>query len=140
MNFKLLNRKDATLTEMLTDYGNKHSVSLKLGNVLPDDISEMKAMRFVGTAPHIKIALYALRECITELTIKGKDYNPRELSFTLDTRDDETEKLCYVIAAIVMEAVVLDEEALKKLKQQREISSQEAAPSSAKTAQKVKKG
>lgn len=118
MKFKLLERTDSLLT---TDDG---SSSFRLGRLNPEDIAEIKGILRISKNPMVTIALYAMRHCMTELTIGGEPIeNPAQLSYRNNPSDPVTEAGLAMMSAKIMEEVILDDEARKKLQSQRKISS-----------------
>lgn len=125
MGLKLLSGNDGLLKN------EEAGVSLKLGRLLPEHIAELQGLRYTSNEPAITMAVFALREIISELTVQKDDYEPRKLSFTLDTADDDNKAICHVISALLIEKLLMDDEALKKLKKLRKTSSKETTEKAA---------
>ena len=134
MALKLLTRKDTLLES------KEMGVALKLGGLLPEHIAEMQGIRSESKNPAMALALYAMRHCMTELTIAGEDYSPRQLSYQIDTKDKECAAALTVIASLVIEHSLLDDDTRKKLQQQRTTSLQAKTEEAATTANTADKG
>ncbi len=114
MALKLLTRKDAPLEH------EEAGIRIRLGRLLPEHIAEMKGLLTSSHKPGVTLAIYALRECISEISVRGEEeLNPRQLSYQLDTNDPDNEAFLTVVSAMLIEELLVSEEARKKLKARR---------------------
>lgn len=129
MALKLINRKDALLKN------EGLGISLKLGRLLPEHVSEMRGLLYESRSPKTTVAIYAMRECMSELTLNGEEYDPRTASYLVDTNDKDTVVSLTGITALLVEELLATEEIKKKLLALRETSLQEKEPNAAGSAQ-----
>lgn len=134
MKLKLLERTDAPIED------KEHGIRFRLGGLLPEHAAEMKGLMYSSKSPSAAMAIYAMRECMTELEVGGEEIEPRKASVSLDYSDANTQALLDYIAALLVEHVILDDEARKKLQQQRLTSSQAKMQKAAKRAHSKDKG
>ena len=105
----LLTRTDALLKDK--DSG----VSIRLGDLDPEHITEMRAMVRMKGDGESSIALYALRTCISELTVNGKEFQPKVVSRKVNPVEKNGAHLLTVVATLVINAVLVSDEIRKKL-------------------------
>jgi len=106
---KLLTRKDELHESAVL------GLSIRLGRLLPEHVSEMRAMFTTREDSAASIAIYALRHAISELINDGEPMDPVVISYRIDQMDKETKPFLTGIAALVIEATLVSEEVRKKL-------------------------
>jgi len=114
MALKLLTRKDASLKHADID------LTMKLGRVLPEHISEMQGLLGSSKAPAEALGVYALRECVSEIEFQGEQLEPRFISYNLDTKDAENKVFLTAIATLVLDELLVTDAAKKKQNSQQE--------------------
>ncbi len=105
---KLLTRKDNALE-------NKElGIRLRLGFVLPEHVAEIQGFFRISSNPSTRIALYALRECVSEVEVDGERHDPRQLSYNIDTTDSENQPFLLGVAALIVEHLLVSDDVKKK--------------------------
>jgi len=119
MKFKLLERKDTLIED------KEHGVSFRVAALLPEHVLEMQEIAGESRAASFAVALYAMRNCMSELTVGGEDINPRLVARDLDTRnmDASSTTLLYAIGNMVFREIMISDEVRKKLLPQPKTSS-----------------
>lgn len=108
MALKLLTRKDEPLEDASL------GIRLRLGRLRPEHIAEISGLLATSRAPAVAIGIHVLREVASELSVAGEDYDPRALSYQIDTRDADNVAVLTGIAALAIEELFADEAAKKK--------------------------
>ncbi len=111
MALKLLTRKDAPVEN------KEMGILVRFGRLMPEHITTMQGLLQAGTtrqAAYTSMAMFALREVVSELTVKGETYDPLALGYTLDTKDADNQTFLVGISAIIIQELLLSDDAKKK--------------------------
>jgi len=108
MEFKLLKRKDAPLETP------ELNLRIRLGFVQAEHIAELQGIFLKSKAPQVAVALYALREFISELELDGSLLVPRHIGLHADVGDADTRTLLKAVSTLVINELLVSEEYRKK--------------------------
>jgi len=134
MSFELLNRKDAPIKD------KEFGIDVKFGFVTSDHIAEIQGILGGSRNPSVTVALYAMRECISELTVNGEWLQPKALGFNINPNGEKARPFLYALSSLVIEELILSDEDAKKSPTPPQTSSQEKTEEAAPTASTLDKG
>jgi len=112
MSLKLLTRKDAPVRD------ESLGIEVRFGRLMPEHIAIVQGQLQTAEtrqAASAKVGMFALREMVSELSVKGESYDPLALGHLLDTRDADNIAFLMGLTSIVINELLVTEDAKKKL-------------------------
>jgi len=111
MALKLLTRKDTPIKD------ETMGLEVRFGRLMPEHIAIIQGLLQTAETRNVaavKVGMFALREIISELSVKGESYDALSLGFNLDPRDDDNAQFLMGLTAIVINELLVTDEAKKK--------------------------
>jgi len=111
MALKLLTRKDAPVKN------EEMGIEVRFGRLMPEHIAIVQGLMQTAetrTVSAVKVGTFALREMISELSVRGEKHDPLALGFNIDTRDPDNVVFLMGITIMIVNELIVTDEAKKK--------------------------
>lgn len=111
MALKLLTRKDTPVKNEAL------GIEVRFGRMMPEHIAIVQGLMQTAETRNVaavKVGMFALREIVSELTVRGESHDPLSLGYNLDPRDPDNAVFLMGLTGIIVQELLVTEEAKKK--------------------------